>query len=337
MKRTGNKNLKIIAATSMAIFSLFSLFMGTMAWFTAKRSQDLGGDDPFGVEKVGTSVKSIEFHSYLGEVTQVVDAVTHKYFAFTPTATSTINFVDGEPSDPSASVALGEYSLENPHHPLLVVFEVSGVMERIEFETDYCFLGNPSVTSTVTKATHAAMIADKASYSDGQIIQVSVDEEHNDINTFYEYHLDDDEFEMVSMSLKENTPYPNYPLSSAVNIYNFKLHLNRNIQDESANRNITYMDEFGVTRVRENTSCYIMDEAGFTSSNMTAFADFTDEDNFEYSNSIVAFNDNVDGYTHVALVIDYNSYAIEYICSQYLGHPAMNYGLDFLCDWKTKV
>ena len=52
------KNLKIIAATAMTIFSLFAATAGAYAWFTSRLNEAAEGD-MFEVANVDTSVKEI--------------------------------------------------------------------------------------------------------------------------------------------------------------------------------------------------------------------------------------------------------------------------------------
>lgn len=74
MKRSGNKNLKIIAACSVAIFSLLVLVGGAFSWFTIMMSQSLSGTN-FAVINTGTcdlyDIKLYKFdymsHSYGGD------------------------------------------------------------------------------------------------------------------------------------------------------------------------------------------------------------------------------------------------------------------------------
>ena len=60
------------------------------------------------------------------------------YFAFNHEGT----ILYGEGVNNSQAIQLGEYSLEDPDHPVLLLFRVEGVQTRIELETKYPFLGN---------------------------------------------------------------------------------------------------------------------------------------------------------------------------------------------------
>ncbi len=62
MKKRNNSELKIIAATSMTIFSLAAVFIATTAWFTVSRKIDANGD-AFEVVSYDGLVKKITAHS----------------------------------------------------------------------------------------------------------------------------------------------------------------------------------------------------------------------------------------------------------------------------------
>ncbi len=61
MKKRNNAQLKIIAATSMTIFSLAAVFIATTAWFTVSRKVDANGD-AFEVTAYDGLVKKITAH-----------------------------------------------------------------------------------------------------------------------------------------------------------------------------------------------------------------------------------------------------------------------------------
>lgn len=62
MKKRNNSQLKIIAATSMTIFSLAAVFIATTAWFTVSRKVDANGD-AFEVVSYDGLVKTITAHT----------------------------------------------------------------------------------------------------------------------------------------------------------------------------------------------------------------------------------------------------------------------------------
>ena len=64
MKRTGNKNLKIIAACSVAIFSLLVLVGGVFSWFTILMQRSISGAE-FAVVNTGTcDLYSIDLYKF---------------------------------------------------------------------------------------------------------------------------------------------------------------------------------------------------------------------------------------------------------------------------------
>ena len=77
MKRAGKKSLKIIAAMSIATFSLVAAITSTIAWFLVANKVQTSNikvvvDDP------SDSVGEITFHKYYG-------LSTDKYYLFNPT------------------------------------------------------------------------------------------------------------------------------------------------------------------------------------------------------------------------------------------------------------
>lgn len=129
--------LKIASATSVVLFTLLVSFVGIFAWFEATRTIDNKGDD-FKVQKVGGSVTSFSIHEYYG-VTE--DGLT---WGFNPVAEKTVNLNSSTPV--SGSLRMGAFSLENPDHPVLILFAVSGEYELIKAKTSSEYLASEDAT-----------------------------------------------------------------------------------------------------------------------------------------------------------------------------------------------
>lgn len=289
MKRTGKKSIKIVAATSMAIFSLFTTFTAAYAWYTSQRkvNDDM---DSFAVEDVSETITKISVHDFYGKsetdfgsVTTnvdhstgtsipsfslsantkyvhikttsisanaltftigsnsvalgdthlkdidgksidagnrdfVIDLVTSglisnqditnahtlattytngsndfsitisryetPYFTFNPEGRTL--FEDGEAVDSGIST-LGEYSLEDPDHPLLMLFKVDGWMTKIDFATDYPFLGNKKSSYIRYSSYTKSGLASISGMANGDFAEVLTDESNDNKTTLYKY------------------------------------------------------------------------------------------------------------------------------------------------------
>ena len=125
------KNLmKIMALTSMMVFSLFAAFSGAFAWFESVRNIDNDGTD-FNVNGGVTSFASITFHQL---VSKTRDAITGNATSFTFDSTScgsiTYDWSSKEASfSGDASISLGDYEPLDKEQPLLLVFHFNEVTD----------------------------------------------------------------------------------------------------------------------------------------------------------------------------------------------------------------
>ena len=133
-KKSGNKTLKIVCATSLCIFSLLSVFVGAWAWFMAKRSVGVSNDD-FAINNIGDVVSSVEFHT----LNQEKEIGGVNYYLFNKTPASTVTIQEGEASQ-TGSISLGTYSSLDPHHPVLMLFELKGSNVSISLQTDSFYI-----------------------------------------------------------------------------------------------------------------------------------------------------------------------------------------------------
>ena len=136
MKKLSKKTIKIVAATSMAIFSLLATMTSAYAWFQSTLNQN-GNNDNFYIKRLDTPVTSITIHEFYGET----DDENAKSFAFNPVGVSVYN---GTFNDGARVVELNKYVLEKPNHPVLILFkneEVTGFESQINLKTDFSYLG----------------------------------------------------------------------------------------------------------------------------------------------------------------------------------------------------
>lgn len=119
MKRHGNKNLKIIALTTMSIFTLFTCFSAAIAWYQSMTSL-INDADEIKVESEAGLLNKITFHHYTGT------SGDNYVFSSTAAGTITYNWTTQTPSyDGDTSVALGRYTLLDKIHPLLLIIELN--------------------------------------------------------------------------------------------------------------------------------------------------------------------------------------------------------------------
>ena len=216
----------------MTIFSLASVFMGTFAWFIANRNV-ANTADSFVSDEISTDVNNIRIHKYIGEST-VENGET--YFGFDPEPYADISFTNGqideENLDPETpmTITLDKYSSADPHHPVLILFGVTGTVECIKAKTSYPFLAHQkaefggTLPETNIVNSRLGLNAKAADASVGEFFEVThdesqngEDENENKITTRYKY-LGNNQFELVwvDLALKYN------PLSSVIRTFSFE-------------------------------------------------------------------------------------------------------------------
>ena len=133
-KKALSSPLKILAATSVAIFSLLAVFTSTAAWFDSRRTVQNDGDD-FDVQSISGRLSSITFHHL---ASKDVDTKTGNANAFTfnstPSGTISYDWDAGSASfvpakEGDTSVALETYDPLDREKPLLLMFHLDQVYE----------------------------------------------------------------------------------------------------------------------------------------------------------------------------------------------------------------
>lgn len=145
-----NKKLKIIAATTMAIFTLGAVFVGCYAWFDVFYSahQNASEMDVKALSRNLSSLKIYELVDGDNNAKFVHDgngAVTGYNFKSTATLTYTVSPETGAVTSSGSSVAMGVYDMLNPTHPLLFLFTLVGDSPAsaitIQGSTESTFMG----------------------------------------------------------------------------------------------------------------------------------------------------------------------------------------------------
>ena len=143
MKKVRKSTLKIIAATSMCIFTLFSVFSASIAWFNLL-TQTAGDANTMPINDHDGLLKKVTFHGLNSQYT------TNSTFAFNAGEGNIrgeliMNWNTGVPDGiGDVSVTLDRYDPLNQSHPLFILFEfnkavpantveISAVTESDEF------------------------------------------------------------------------------------------------------------------------------------------------------------------------------------------------------------
>lgn len=250
--RRDNKNLKIICATSVALFSLLSVFMGTMAWFTANRMHK-GITDDINVVTQSGMFKQLSFHKL------VSDPYDDTLYSFNQTSVGTIKCTNWKektikytPTDPSVpKVQMDRYSILEHRHPMLLLIELDKAYDVSEFdiiltaftdtigfvgdrelkEAETLVLtetGNPlsSIVHFATYAyTEAAFNATKGTYSSTSVYQFPKPVEENkaqaikgDYKAFAEFEVNDELGELIDVDFYDEFDLYNSTVDSAMNV-----------------------------------------------------------------------------------------------------------------------
>ena len=227
--RRDNKNLKIISATAVSIFSLLAVFMGTIAWFNASRIAN-AGNDSIAVTSPNGRFKKLSFHKLLSDpyddATYFFNEMEVGHLEVTDWNMKKVKYV---PYDAAVkTVSMDEYSILEHRHPMLLLIEldqaynianynliVDGLTETLGFVGDRSSglvlsqTGNP-LSSIVHFATYgytqAALSATLTTYNDQSAYSFAKPAE-SVFKSFVTFNIDDDEETLDFSYVKEFNLY----------------------------------------------------------------------------------------------------------------------------------
>ncbi len=310
-------NLKIIAATSMCIFSLFALFSGTIAWFNVTQAATDNANN-MGVKPVAGKLKAVYFHEL---ASKEIDSKTKvaSSFTFSSAYSGKIEF-DWESKtadyDGNATVSLSQYTPLDPEHPVLMVFEmnegyqITGDGElTITAKTDVTgFLG----ARTASNAPLYSLDGNGVYYSKTNSSDASKTDYYYAMSSVAKFYCTDASTELYNKPNGENTTLINPTYAVA------------DLRDKADSAAALAEDEDAVV---PDLSFVNVDNAAETFTYKQEPTIYT-----SVANTTVKY---------ISIIVDYYEDAIEYIYSTYLGNTVLENELDgtldFVCDWDLEV
>lgn len=313
-----NTNLKIIAATSVTIFSLLVVFVGTFAWFQTTLNQEGHKGDDFEISVLNGRLKNIYFHN---STSVSVDDNTGKpvSFTFSNSYTGKISYdwdTNTANYSGNTSISLSEYTPLDHDHPLLMVFEMDDAYSidhdgeiTITAKTDVTgFLGardNSSIHAPVYGLTTTGVYQTKTVGSETQYYYA--------LSSVANFYCTDSSSELYNKDGSGNSTTlinTTYPYSSLRN------------RDQSI-------------AAREANASAVVPDLSFTSIKNS------DETSTFKQNPTIYTSNSGSTVRYACVILDYYSDAVEYIYSTFLGNDILEYTfhneLNFLCDWGLEI
>lgn len=296
------KTLKIIAATAMSIFTLFSVFSASLAWFEMiKNVDDNANNMPINKRE---RFSKISYHHFTGVPTD--DACT---FNPTPYASITYNPETKTFSKPvngagqeidGFDLVMEQYDPMNKHKPVLVVAELT---DEVDTNTN-------SEVQVLAKTDTDDFLGSK------------------NANHQTKYALGPSS--PMKIATINNKDY--YPLSSVICFRAQAFSLNE--YNTWSNNGTSY----SVSGLTSNTSDWIHPtDHNFAEADVDADYSIFYQDSTIYNSTSVGDTK----VKYVAVIVDYYDLAIEYIYSAYLGNTVLeetyDYVLNFTCDWRWEI
>lgn len=318
-KKNDKKTLKIVAATSLTLFSLVAVFSASIAWFSSNIETAASGTD-VNINAKGGRLKYVHFHSFVSSQSSD-SSFTFNKTAFTTYqynwATNKMVLQDDEVVD---VWNMGDYSYMSKNHPLLVVFEFD--QEYTSSRVGDMFIQGKTTVGGDSLVTNYAQNDTQHldPYTTGGGYLGARDANGSPYYTLPQTQVQDAEHP-ERILIKKDARYDYYALSSV-----------------AAFRNKAYSnDQYGALingdYLTIATNTLETDEAFTTINNVT--------DRYYFNQTPYLFKSNGSGTVkYVALVVEYSQDAIGYIYSTYLGDSGLNrYDsiLHFACDWSLEV
>lgn len=215
------------------------------------------------------------------------------------------------------------------------------VEDESQSSKPYLYQYDGSALQSASFATYAALdtAANRIAANNDKYFLVVDDEKHGNVATIYQYKDATTSFEMMWCDLGNSANNETNPLSSAVEMHYFTF--SGTLASNTVSRDVQF-EEFDETAqdytytAHTGESCIAIPKSGFTTTNRRSFTNFTNDDTFEFNNELSVFRGDVTGVSYIGVVVNYDKTALEYVFSHYLGHIALNNGLEFKCDWITE-
>lgn len=317
--RKDRKTFKLIAATSVTLFSLLAVFSACLAWFSTNLETGADGAN-LNINAKGGRLKYVHFHSF------VSNQSSNSTFSFNKTAFATYQYNWASNSmvlqeDEVTDIwNMGDYTYDNKNHPLLVLFEFDQEYTSTQVGDMYVkgatTVGGDSLVTNYAQSDtqHTDPYTTGGGYlgaraANGSPYYTLPQTQVQDANN------------PESILIKKDARYDYYALSSVAAFRN------------KAYSNSEYGAISGGDYITIATNTLETDESFTTINN--------DTDRYYFNQTPYLFKSNGSGsIKYIALVVEYSQDAIGYIYSTYLGDSGLNrYDsiLHFACDWSLEV